>query len=77
MGMVIVQAFNGAGDTGTPTLINFFCYWMFQIPLAYFLAVRIDMGPRGVFWAIAVAEAVLTITGALVFSRGGWKLRKV
>jgi putative MATE family efflux protein len=77
MGMVIVQAFNGAGDTGTPTLINFFCYWMFQIPLAYVLAVRFDMGPRGVFWAIALAEAALTITGALVFRRGRWKLRKV
>jgi len=77
MGMVIVQAFNGAGDTGTPTKINFFCYWMFQIPLAYFLAVSLDMGPRGVFWAIAVAEALLTITGVLVFSRGSWKRQEI
>ena len=77
MGMVIVQAFNGAGDTGTPTKINFFCYWMFQIPLAYFLAVSLEMGPRGVFWAIAIAEALLTITGVLVFSRGGWKRREI
>ena len=77
MGMVIVQSFNGAGDTGTPTMINFFCYWLFQIPLAYLLAVPVGMGPEGVFWAIAIAEAVITLTGAYLFSRGRWKLRQV
>jgi putative MATE family efflux protein len=77
MGMVMVQAFNGAGDTGTPTMINFFCYWMFQIPLAYILAVPAEMGPRGVFWAIAIAEVAITVTAVLVFSRGRWKLRQV
>ncbi len=77
MGMVIVQAFNGAGDTGTPTMINFVCYWMFQIPLAYILAVPADMGPRGVFWAIAVAETAITLMGVLIFRRGRWKLRQV
>ena len=77
MGMVIVQAFNGAGDTGTPTKINFFCYWLFQIPLAYYLAVPVELGPRGVFWAIAIAEAVITLTGVVIFRQGRWKLQDV
>ena len=77
LGMVIVQSFNGAGDTLTPSIINFFCYWLFQIPLAYLLATSVFAGPRGVFCAIAVAESLITIVGAAVFSRGRWKTRQV
>ena len=77
LGMVIVQSFNGAGDTVTPSIINFFCYWLFQIPLAYVMASSLGWGPRGVFWAIAIAESVITLVGAAVFSRGRWKQRQV
>jgi len=77
LGMVMVQAFNGAGDTMTPSIINFFCYWLFQIPLAYALARTLEMGPRGVFWAIAIAESLVTVVGAMVFKRGRWKQRQV
>ncbi|MCP4653904.1 MAG: MATE family efflux transporter [bacterium] len=76
-GMVIVQAFNGAGDTRTPTVINFFCYWLFQIPLAYFLAISAGLGPQGVFLAIMIAEAVMTVIGVVVFRRGKWKSREI
>jgi putative MATE family efflux protein len=72
-GMVLVQAFNGAGDTRTPTAINFFCYWCFQIPLAYTLAVVLNRGPRGVFVAIPAAETAMTISAFILFRRGGWK----
>ena len=77
LGMVLVQAFNGAGDTTTPSLINFFCYWLFQIPLAYWLAVSSGMGPRGVFWSIAIAETMITLAGACLFRLGRWKKRQV
>lgn len=77
LGMVLVQAFNGAGDTTTPSLINFFCYWLFQIPLAYWLAVSSGMGPKGVFWAIAIAETMITVAGASLFRLGRWKERQV
>ena len=77
MGMVMVQALNGAGDTGTPTLINFFCFWMLEIPLAYFMALRWDFGASGVYWAIIIAESVMTLVAAVAFTRGKWKLRKV
>ena len=77
LGMVMVQSFNGAGDTMTPSVINFFCYWLFQIPLALLLAQTMGMGPRGVFWAIAIAESMITIVGATVFKMGRWKTRRV
>jgi putative MATE family efflux protein len=77
LGMVVVQAFNGAGDTVTPSVINFFCYWLFQIPLAYVLARKLGMGPRGVFWAIAIAESCLTLAGVVVFRMGHWKRRQL
>jgi putative MATE family efflux protein len=76
-GMVLVQAFNGAGDTATPSIINFFCYWMFQIPLAWFLATVAGMGPKGVFCSIPAAEAAMTITAMVVFRRGGWKRKEI
>lgn len=77
VGMILVQAFNGAGDTFTPTQINFLCYWMIQIPLAYFLAKSLGFGPTGVFVSITVAESLLAVVGYLVFKRGNWKLKSV
>ena len=76
-GMVMVQAFNGAGDTWTPSLINFFCYWLLQIPLAALLAIGLNVGPPGVFWAITVAESILAVAGILVFRRGRWKEKRI
>lgn len=76
-GMVVVQAFNGAGDTATPSVINFFCYWMFQIPLAWFLAMVVGLGPTGIFSSIPAAETVMTITAMVVFRRGAWKEKKI
>jgi putative MATE family efflux protein len=76
-GMVMVQAFNGAGDTVTPTWINFVSFWLVEIPLAYTLARGADWGPAGVFWAIAVAESLCAVIAILVFRRGTWRTRTV
>jgi putative MATE family efflux protein len=76
-GMVMVQAFNGAGDTVTPTWINLFCYWLFQIPMAWTLASWGGLGPYGVYWAITIAESVMAVVAILVFRRGAWKTRAV
>ncbi len=77
VGMVMMNAFNGAGDTVTPTWINFIGFWLFQIPLAYFLSKYLDMGPKGVFIAIPVSETFITIASYLLFKRGRWKKVKV
>lgn len=76
-GMVIAQAFNGAGDTDTPTLLNFICFWIVEIPLAYFMAFILDMAEDGVFFSIVIGESLLGILGILVFKRGKWKQRIV
>ena len=76
-GMVIVQAFNGAGDTRTPTVLYLACFWLFKIPAAYVLAVPAGFGPNGVFAAITAAYSMLAVTGVLFFRRGRWKLQRV
>ena len=76
-GMVISQAFNGAGDTRTPTLLNLFCFWLFELPLAWFLAYKWGMGPRGVFWAAMIAFSVFAVAAAVVFRQGRWKTKTV
>jgi len=72
-GMLMEQAFNGAGDTWTPTKINLFCYWALQIPMAWWLSQRAGYGPRGVYLAICSAETVLALVGVAMFRRGKWK----
>jgi putative MATE family efflux protein len=76
-GMVLGQSFNGAGDTWTPTIINLFVFWLWEIPLAYVLSVVWGLGPQGVFYAITIAFSTLAIVSALVFRRGKWKTRVV
>ena len=77
MGMVMTQSLNGAGDTYTPTLLNFICFWLIEIPLAYVLALNAGLGTHGVYYAIVIAESTLTLLGIYIFSRGRWKLKKV
>ncbi|MGD8306081.1 MAG: MATE family efflux transporter [Ignavibacteria bacterium] len=76
-GMVLVQSFNGAGDTRTPTIMNLFVFWMLQIPSAYLLAVLLSMEAAGVYWAIVISESTFTIVGYFLFKRGRWKTVKV
>lgn len=76
-GMVLVQAFNGAGDTRTPTVLNVLAFWCFKIPLAYVLALRFELGPRGVFMSITAAYSGLALVSALVFRRGKWKTQRL
>ncbi|MCS3798089.1 MATE family efflux transporter [Niastella sp. OAS944] len=77
IGMVVSNAFNGAGDTKTPTLINIFGFWLFQVPLAYLLAIIFELGPKGVFIAIVAAETGISIAGIILFRRGKWKQVKI
>jgi len=76
-GMVMIQSFNGAGDTVTPSLINFVCFWLIKIPLAYLLAIAMDMGPHGVFVAITIAYSSQTIAALVLFRRGRWKAKQI
>ncbi|XCF07557.1 MATE family efflux transporter [Tamlana crocina] len=76
-GMVVINAFNGAGDTKTPTYINFVCFWLLQLPFAYFMALTLDFGPVGVFWAITLAEVVIAIVAMIWFKKGRWKTVEV
>ncbi|WP_207491741.1 MATE family efflux transporter [Aridibaculum aurantiacum] len=77
VGMVLMNAFNGAGDTRTPTWINLCGFWAFQIPLAYILAKTLQLGPLGVFLAIIIAESAITVVTYFIFRRGKWKLVKI
>jgi putative MATE family efflux protein len=77
VGMVLETAFNGAGDTWTPTYLALGVFWAFEIPLAYVLAYKMEMGPHGVFWSITIAFSVLAIAAAILFRRGKWKLKQV
>lgn len=76
-GMVVTQSFNGAGDTKTPTIINFFCFWVFQLPFAYLAAFTFDWGPLGVFVAITLAETLIAIVSIWLFRKGKWKTVQV
>jgi putative MATE family efflux protein len=75
--MVMMQAFNGAGDTVTPTIVNFFGFWLFEIPLAYALAVPLRMHSNGVFFSIAIAESSMAVASAILFKHGRWKKKKI
>jgi len=76
-GMVMLQAFNGAGDTVTPTIVNFFGFWLFEIPLAYWMAITMRMQSNGVFWAIVIAEASIAGASAVLFKRGSWRKQRI
>ncbi len=76
-GMVVINAFNGSGDTTTPTWINFVCFWVFQLPFAYLMALTLDFGPLGVFLAITLAEVLIAVIGIIWFKKGRWKTVKV
>ena len=76
-GMVLTNAFNGAGDTATPTRINLFCFWLWEVPLAWFLSRTLGFGPTGVFVAILTAFSTLAVLSAWLFRKGKWKLRKI
>jgi putative MATE family efflux protein len=77
LGMVVVQSLNGAGDTATPTYINLFCFWLFEIPLAYVLALPLGFEEKGVYIAILAAETSMTLAAVVIFRKGKWKSRKV
>ncbi|MGB3799602.1 MAG: MATE family efflux transporter [Lewinella sp.] len=77
LGLIPVQAFNGAGDTATPTLLNFVCFWLVEIPLSYYLAVSLGYAVAGVIWAVVIAEILLAIVAIWLFRRGKWKLKEI
>src|ERR1700742_519485 len=76
-GMVMLQAFNGAGDTTTPTIVNLFGFWFLEIPLAYFLAIHTPLHQNGVYASMVVAESAVAVAGVILFRRGKWKLQKI
>jgi putative MATE family efflux protein len=76
-GMVMMQSFNGAGDTVTPAVLNVICFWLVQAPLAYVLSTSLGWGPQGVFVAITLANSLSAVLGILAFRRGTWKQRQV
>src|SRR5262249_36952800 len=77
VGMVLETAFNGAGDTWTPTYLALGVFWAFEVPLAYVLSYKFGMGPHGVPWSIAIAFSMLTVVAGLLFRRGKWKQKVV
>ena len=74
-GMVLTSAFNGAGDTWTPTIINLFCFWLWEIPLAWLLSRRTGLGSNGAFLAVTIAFSTLALVSAIIFRKGRWKTR--
>jgi putative MATE family efflux protein len=76
-GMVMLQAFNGAGDTVTPTIVNFFGFWLFEIPLAYALAVPLQFKANGAYFSIVLSESAIAVAGILLFRRGRWKRQQI
>jgi len=77
IGMCLEGAFNGAGDTRTPTRLNFFCLWLGQVPLAWLLAKPLGFGATGIFIAVPVSFSLLALLSGVLFKRGKWKLQKV
>ena len=75
--MVMLQAFNGAGDTVTPTIVNFFGFWLLEIPLACWLAIPLKLRSHGAFYAIVIAEASIALASAILFRRGRWKSQRI
>jgi putative MATE family efflux protein len=76
-GLVMPQAFNGAGDTMTPTKINFVCFWLLEIPLAYMLALKLGLRESGVYWSVVIAESMAGVIGIVLFRRGRWKQTQI
>ncbi len=76
-GMIIAQAINGAGDTRTPTLLNFICFWLIEMPLAWLLALHFNWGQAGVYYSIVIAESILAVAAIWIFRQGKWKTVKV
>ena len=76
-GMIVSQALNGAGDTRTPSILNFICFWLIETPLAWLLALQLNWGETGVYWSIVIAESVLAVLAILVFRKGRWKTTEV
>jgi Na+-driven multidrug efflux pump len=76
-GIVMLQAFNGAGDTVTPTIVFFFGFWVLEIPLAYWLAIRRGMQSNGAFYSIVIAECSIAAASILLFRRGKWKRQRI
>jgi putative MATE family efflux protein len=76
-GMIMLQAFNGAGDTVTPTWVNLFGFWFLEIPLAYWLAISMNLQSKGVYFSIVIAECSIALAGILLFRRGKWKQQKI
>jgi putative MATE family efflux protein len=76
-GMVMTAAFNGAGDTLTPTILNLICFWVCQIPVAWLLAFHTVLGPRGVFVTVVISDSLLALLSILLFRRGTWKQTRV
>jgi Na+-driven multidrug efflux pump len=75
--MVLSQAFNGAGDTFTPTIINIICFWVIQIPMAFWFMKSLNMGLEGVLYCIAICHSLHAVISIVLFKQGRWKLQKV